>query len=172
MGCPLPRRKCLGVIALSKTKLTGLTLPTCCTILFYLAVVCKDIWHEHYARNPIIQGPLYIPAVGCVRMITERWGMITIKVRLSLHHASSAMAAFSNAVMPLPMPCIRIQNHEKKSWPNFIELLKHKNLLKQKIHCLVKSDYRPRLHSIVMLSKQQLNTSHKQCIIMAWNFGQ
>ena len=48
--------------------------------------------------------------------------------------------------------------------PNFIELLKHTILLKRKIHCLVKSDYRPRLHSNVMLSKQQLNTSHKQCI--------
>ena len=48
--------------------------------------------------------------------------------------------------------------------PNFIELLKHKILLKQKNHCLVKSDCRPRLHLIVMLSKQQLNTNHKQCI--------
>ena len=37
--------------------------------------------------------------------------------------------------------------------------------------CLVKSDYRPRLHSIVVLSNQQLNTSHKQWI---WHdiFGQ
>ena len=54
-------------------------------------------------------------------------------------------------------------SHQKPG-PNFIELLKHKILLKQKNPCLVKSDYRPRLHSIVMLSKQQLNTSHKQCI--------
>ena len=52
-----------------------------------------------------------------------------------------------------------------KPGPNFIELLQHKILLKQKNPCLhvVKSDYRPRLHSIVMISKQQLNTSHKQC---------
>ena len=50
------------------------------------------------------------------------------------------------------------------SGPNFIELLKHKILLKLKNPCLVKSDYRPRLHSIVMLSEQQLNTSHNQCI--------
>ena len=49
--------------------------------------------------------------------------------------------------------------------PNFIELLKHKILLKQKNHCLVKSDYRPRLHSVGMLSKQQLNTSHKQSML-------
>ena len=48
--------------------------------------------------------------------------------------------------------------------PNSIELLKHKILHKQQNPCLVKSDYRPRLHSIVMLSKQRLNTSHKQCI--------
>ena len=37
-------------------------------------------------------------------------------------------------------------------------------MLKQKQSCLVKSDYRPGLYSIVMLSKQQLTTSHKQCI--------
>ena len=41
---------------------------------------------------------------------------------------------------------------------------KTKFSLKQRNPCLVKSDYRPRLHSIVMLSEQQLNTSHKQCI--------
>ena len=35
---------------------------------------------------------------------------------------------------------------------NFIELLKHKILLKQTNPCSVKSGYRPRLHSIVMLS--------------------
>ena len=49
-----------------------------------------------------------------------------------------------------------------KSWAQF--LLKQQNLLKQKHPCLVKSEYRPRLNSIVMLSKQQINTSHKQYI--------
>ena len=44
------------------------------------------------------------------------------------------------------------------SGPNFIELLKQKKNI-----CLVKSDYQLRLHSIVMLSKQQLNISQKQC---------
>ena len=47
---------------------------------------------------------------------------------------------------------------------NFMELFKHKILLKQKKPCLVKSDNRPRLHSIVMLRKQHLNTSQKQCL--------
>ena len=41
--------------------------------------------------------------------------------------------------------------------PNFIELLKHKILLNQ-------IRLPPRLYSIVMLSKQHKNTSHKQCI--------
>ena len=61
-------------------------------------------------------------------------------------------------------PCTRA--HMSWHGPNFIELLKHKSLLKQKNPGLIKSDYWPRLHSIVMLSKQQLhvNTSHKQCI--------
>ena len=44
------------------------------------------------------------------------------------------------------------------------DVLKHKILLKQQNPYLVKSDNRQRLHSIVILSKQQLNTSHKQCI--------
>ena len=38
--------------------------------------------------------------------------------------------------------------------PNFIELLKHTILLKYNNPCLVKSDYRPIPHLIVMLSKQ------------------
>ena len=52
-------------------------------------------------------------------------------------------------------------------WPNFIELLKHKIfLLKAKKSLLGKIRLltKPRLHPIVMLSKQQPNTSHKQCI--------
>ena len=61
--------------------------------------------------------------------------------------------------------CFSWDTPSENTGPNFIELLKHNILLKQKIHCLVKSDYQPRYHSIVMLSKQQLNTiSHKQCI--------
>ena len=36
-----------------------------------------------------------------------------------------------------------------RSGPNFIELLKQKILLEQKIHCFVKSDYQLQLHSIV-----------------------
>ena len=57
-------------------------------------------------------------------------------------------------------------HHQNVMWmrtgPNFKELLKHKIMLKQKNTCFEKSDYRPRLHSIVMLSKQQLTTSHKR----------
>ena len=66
-----------------------------------------------------------------------------------------------------PMPSVlgfKLRINQQRPGPNFMELLKHKILVKQKIHCLVKSDYRPRLHSKVMLSKQQLNTSHKQCL--------
>ena len=59
----------------------------------------------------------------------------------------------SNATAPYCVP-----GEWFSSGPNFIELLKQKN------PCLVKSDYQPRLHSIAMLSKQQLNTTHKQCI--------
>ena len=65
----------------------------------------------------------------------------------------------------IPLQTVYIVPGKHAPGPNFIELLKHKILLKQTIHCLVKSDlFRPRLHSIVMLSKQRLNTSHKQCI--------
>ena len=57
-----------------------------------------------------------------------------------------------------------VHSYLAPSGPNFIELFKHKILLKQKNPCLAKLIYRPKLHSTVMLSKQQLNTSHKQCI--------
>ena len=55
------------------------------------------------------------------------------------------------------------------SGANFNELLMHIILLKQNGPSLVKSDYRPILHSIFILSKQQCQS---QAMHMAWNCGQ
>ena len=54
----------------------------------------------------------------------------------------------------------------------FLGMLRYKFLLyKQKNPCLVKSDCRPRLHSIVVLSNKQLKYQ-SQAMYMTWNFGQ
>ena len=59
MGCPLPRRKCLGVLALSKTKHTGLVFPE------YQNSLC----HQRLVVHVVGMWPVY---VGQRQLPTEK----------------------------------------------------------------------------------------------------
>ena len=58
IGCPLPRRKCLGALALSKTKHTALWMINCILSIFSFTIRplywSKWFFHIHWCRKEIL----------------------------------------------------------------------------------------------------------------------